>query len=111
MLHCSVVKNLQLSNTAKRSLFKIIFVLVLTFGYQPCVVTAVVLKRKKRKGIFKKSSRPNATRQKYSCEIPKSLNVEPLLLRIEISKLQSFGQVTRMRKEKLAWESCWLDLR
>ena len=36
-----------------------------------------------------------------SCEIQKSLNVEPLLLRIERSQLRWFGQVSRRCQERL----------
>jgi len=38
-----------------------------------------------------------------SSEIRKSLNIEPLLLRIERSQLRWFGHVSRMPREKTCW--------
>ena len=40
-----------------------------------------------------------------SSEIQKSLNVKPLLLRIERSQLKEFGYVSRMHQERLPEQS------
>ena len=70
-LHYSVVMKRELSKKAKLSIFKAVFVPILTYGHESWVM------------------------------IRKSLNIEPLLLRIERSQLRWFGHVSRMPQKRL----------
>ena len=84
-LHYSVVMKRELSKKAKLSIFKAAFVPILTYGHESWVmIEGVTLFNKVR-----------------SSEIRKSLNIEPLLLRIERSQLRWFGHVSRMPQERL----------
>ena len=51
--------------------------------------------------LLRKIERVTLFNKVRSSEIRKSLNIEPLLLRIEISQLRWFGHVSRMPQERL----------
>ena len=100
-LHYSVVMKRELSKKAKLSVFKAVFVPILTYGHESWVMTERMrsqvqasemrfLKRIEGVALFNKVR---------SSEIRKSLNVEPLLLRIERFQLRWFGHVSRMPQE------------
>ena len=102
-LHYSVVMKRELSKKAKLSIFKTVFVPNLTYGHESWVMTERMrsqvqasemryLRRIKGVTLFNKVR---------SSEIRKSLNIEPLLLRIERSQLRWFGHVSRMPQERL----------
>ena len=82
-LYYSVVMKRELSKKAKLSIFKAVFVPIFTYGHESWVMT---------ERMFNKVR---------SSEIRKSLNIEPLLLRIERSQLRWFGHVSRMPQERL----------
>jgi len=97
-LQYSVVMQRELSKKAKLSVFKTVFLPILTYGHESCVMTERIrsqvqasemrfLRRIKRVTLFNKVR---------SSEFRKFLNVEPLLLRIERSQLRWFGHVSRM---------------
>ena len=97
-LHYSVVVKRELSKKTKLSIFKTVFVPILTCRHESWVMTERVrlqvqasemrfLRRIEEVTLFKKMR---------SSEIRKSLTIEPLLLRIEISQHRLFGRVSRM---------------
>ena len=103
-LHYSVVMKRELSKKAKLSIFKADCVPILTYGHESWVMTKRVrsqvqasemmfLRRIEGVTLFNKVRR--------SSEIRKSLNIEPLLFRIERSQLRWFGHVSRMPQERL----------
>ena len=102
-LHYSVVMKRELSEKAKLSIFKAIFVPILTYGHEFWVMTERMrlqlqasemrfLRRIEGVTLFNKVR---------SSESRKSLNIEPLLLQIEKSQLRWFGRVSRMPQERL----------
>ena len=102
-LHYSVVMKRELSKKAKLSVFRSIFVPILTYGHESWIMTDRIrsqvqasemrfLRRIERLTLFDKVR---------SSEIRQSLNVEPVLLRIERSQLRWFGHVSRMPQERL----------
>ena len=102
-LHYSVVMKRELSKKAKLSIFKAVFVPILTYGHESWVMTERMrsqvqasemrfLRRIEGVALFNKVR---------SSKIRKSLNIEPLLLRIERSQLRWFGHVSRMPQERL----------
>ena len=102
-LHYSVAMKRELSKKAKLSIFKAVFVPILTYGHESWVMTERMrsqvqasemrfLRRIEGVTLFNKVRRS---------EIRKSLNIEPLLLRIERSQLRWFGHVSRMPQERL----------
>ena len=102
-LHYSVVTKRELSKKAKLSIFKAVFVPILTYGYESWVMTERMrsqvqaskmrfIRRIEGVTLFNKVRRS---------EIRKSLNIEPLLLRIERSQLRWFGHVSRMPQKRL----------
>ena len=99
----SVVMKRELSKKAKLSIFKEVFVPILTFGHESWVMTERMrsqvpasemrfLPRIEGVALFNKMC---------SSEIQKSFNVEPLLHRIERSQLRWLGHVSRMPEERL----------
>ena len=52
-------------------------------------------------GVLRKIQEVTRLNKVRSSEIRKSLNIEPLLLRIETSQLRWFGPVSRMSQERL----------
>ena len=102
-LHYSVVTKRELSKKAKLSVLKAVFVPILTYGHESWVMTESMrsqvqasemrfLRRIEGVALFNKVR---------SFEIRKSLNIEPLLLRIERSQRRWFGHVSRMPQESL----------
>ena len=93
-LHYSVVMKRKLSKKAKLSIFKTVFVPILTYGHEFWVMTERVRSQvqasemrflRRIEGVNYCLTVFNKVR---SSEIQKSLNIEPLLLRIEISRLR-----------------------
>jgi len=78
-LYRSVVTKLELSNTAKLSIFKSVFVPILTYGHEPWVMTEIISQVHAKKIGFLRRAHGVIPRDKvHSCEIRKALMVEPL---------------------------------
>ena len=102
-LHYSVVMKRELLKKAKLSVFKTVFVPILTYGHKSWVM------------IEKVQSQVHVSKMRFLqtiegvtlfdkvriSEIRKSLNIAPLLFRIERSQLRWFGHVSRMPQERL----------
>ena len=91
-LHYSVVMKRELSKKAKLSIFKAVFVPILTDGH------AWVMTERMRSQVQASEMRflrriegVTLFNKVRSSEIRKSLNIEPVLLRIERSQLRWFG--------------------
>ena len=101
-LHYSVVKKRALSKKAKLSIFRTVFVPILTYGHESLVMMERVQSQvQATKMNFYKNRRSYTAYKVRRSEIRKSLNIEPLLLRIERSQLRWFGHVSRMPQERL----------
>jgi len=76
----SVVTKRKLSNTAKLSVVKSVFVPILTYGHEFYVMTERALSQMQLEEIFLQSVRGMTLRDKVrSCEIGEAVSVEPLL--------------------------------
>ena len=102
-LHYSVVMKRELSKKAKLSIFKAVFVPILTYGYESWVMTERMRSqvRASEMRFLRRIEGVTLFNKVRSSEIRKSLNIEPLLLRIERSQLRWFGHVSRMPQERL----------
>ena len=103
-LHYSIVMKRELPKKAKLSIFKAVFVPILTYGHESWVVTkrmrSQVQASKMR--FLRRIEGVTLFNNVRSSEIRKSLNIEPLLLGIERSQLRWFGHVRRMPQERLS---------
>ena len=102
-LHYSVVMKRELSKKTKLSVFKTVFVPILTYGHEFWVMiervqSQVQASEMRFLQIIEEVTLFNKVR---SSEIRISLNIAPLLLRIERSQLRWFGHVSRMSQERL----------
>ena len=102
-LQRSVVLKRELSQTAKLAVFKSIFVPILTYGHELWVMTERVRSRIQaaEMGFLRRVKGVTRLHKKRNTEIRNSLNIEPLLLRIERSQLRWYGHVMRMPQERL----------
>ena len=102
-LNYSVVMKRELSKKAKLSIFKAVFVPILTYGHKSWVMTKRVRSQVQASEMrfLRKIEGATLFNKVRSSEIRKSLNIEPLFLRIEISQLIWFGHVSRMPQERL----------
>ena len=102
-LHYSVVMKRELSKKAKLSIFKAVFVPILTYGHESWVMTERMRSQVQASEIkfLRRIEGVTLFNKVRSSEIRKSLNIEPLLLRIERSQLRWFGHVSRMPQERL----------
>ena len=101
--YCCVVAKWELSNTAKLSVFKSVFVPIIAYGHESWVITEIILSQVQAAVIVILRSIHCATLcdKVRSCKIRRALNVEPLL-RFERSQLRWFSHVSRMLQERLA---------
>ena len=101
-LHYSVVMKRELSKKAKLSIFKEVFVPILTYGHESWVTTKRVRSQVQASEMrfLRRIERVTLFNKVRSSEIRKSLYIEPLLLRIKRSQLRRFGHVSRMPQEK-----------
>jgi len=91
-LYCSVVTKQELSNIAKLSDFKSVFVPILNYDPEFWVMTEVVLSQGKRQlSDFLRVHDVTIRDKVRRCEICRALNVEPLFLRIEKAQIQYIG--------------------
>ena len=102
-LHYSVVMKQKLSKKAKLSIFKAVFVPILTHGHESWVMTKRVRSQVQASEMrfLRRIEGVTLFIKMRSSEIRKSLNIEPLLLRIERSQLRWFGHVSKMPQERL----------
>ena len=103
-LQRSIVMKKELSRTAKLSVFKTVFVPILTYGHESWVVTERVRSRVQAAEMrfLRKIEGVTLLDKVRSSEIRKSLDIEPLLLRIERSQLRWYGHVNRMPLDRFA---------
>ena len=92
-LHHSVVMKQELSKKAKLSVFKRVFVPILTYGHESLVMTERVRSQVQASEMefLRKIDGVTLSNKMRSSEIQKSLDVEPLLLRIERSQLDGLA--------------------
>ena len=102
-LHYSIVIKRELSEKAKLSIFKTVFVPILTYGHESWVMTERVRSQVQASEMrfLRKIEGVALFNKMRSSEIRKSLNIELLLLRIERFQLKWFGHVSRMPQERL----------
>ena len=98
-LHYSVAMKRELSKKAKLSIFKAVFVPILTYSHESWVITERVQASEMR--FLRRIEGVTLFNKMGSSEIQKSLNIEPLPLRTERSQLRRFGHVSRMPQERL----------
>ena len=94
----------ELSKNAKLSIFKAVFVPILTYGHESCWVMTERMRSQVHASemrFLRRIKRVTLFNKVRSSEIRKSLNIEPLLFRIERSQLRWFGHVSRMPQERL----------
>ena len=103
VLLCSVVMKQELSKKAKLLIFKAVFVSILTYGHESWVMAKRVRSQVQapEMRLLRKIEGVTLFNTVRSSEIQKSLNIEPLLVRIERSWLRWFGHVSRMPLEIL----------
>ena len=102
-LHYSVAIKRELSKKANHSIFKTVFVPILTYGNESWVMTERVRSQVQASEMrfLRRIEGVTLFNKVFSSEIRKSLNIEPLLLRIERSQLRWLGYVSRMPQERL----------
>ena len=102
-LHYSVVMKRELSKKAKLSICKAVFVPILSYGHESWVMTKRVRLQVQASemSFLRKIKGVTLFNKVRSSKVRKSLNIEPLLFRIERSQLRWFGHVSRMPQERL----------
>ena len=102
-LHNSVVQNPELSRKAKLSVFKSIFIPILTYGHESWVLTEKIRSQMQASEMRFLRKIKDVTMFDKHCyaAFRESLDIESLLLRIERSQLRWFGHVSRMPYEQL----------
>ena len=97
-LHYSVVIKQELLEKAKLLVFKAVFVPILTCSFEFWVMTERVRSQVQasKMRFLRRIEEVTLFNNVRSAEIRKSLNIEPLLLRIERSQLRWFGHVSRI---------------
>ena len=100
-LHDSVVMKRELSKKAKLSIFKAVFIPILTYGHESWVMNKRMRSQVQASEMrfLRRIEGVTLFNKVRSSEIRKSLNIELLLLRIERSQLRWFGHVSRMPQE------------
>ena len=102
-LHYSAVMKRELSKTEKLSIFKTVYVLILTYGHESWVLIERMRSQVQASEIrfLLRINRVTLFIKVHNSEIRKSLNIKPLLIRIERSQLRCFSHVSRMPQESL----------
>jgi len=103
-LYRCVVTKWELSNTARFSIFKPVFVPILTNGHESWLMTKRILTEVQaaETGFSRRVHGLTLCDKVRKCEIRKALNVEPLP-RINTSQVRWFGHTSRMSRERLWW--------
>ena len=102
-LHYSVVMKRELSRKAKLSIFKTVFLPIFTYDHKSWVMTERVRSQAQASEMrcLRRIERVTLFNKARSSGIRKSLNIEPLLLRIKRTQLRWIGHVSRMPQERL----------
>jgi len=102
-LQYSVVMKRELSKKAKLSVFRTVFVPILTYGHKFWVMTERIRSQVQASEIrfLRRIEGVTLFNKVCSSEIRKSLKIAPLLLRIERPQLRWFGHVSRILQERL----------
>ena len=108
-LHRAVVVKRELSQKARLSVYRSIFVPTLTYGHELWVVTERTRSRIQaaEMGFLRRVAGLSLRDRVRSSVIRERLKVEPLLLRIERSQLRWFGHLVRMPPGRLPGEVFW----
>ena len=103
-LRYSVIMRRELSEKAKLSIFKTAFAPILTYGHESWIMTERVRSQVQASEMrfLQRIEGVTLFNSVRSSEIRKSLNIEPLFLRIESSQLRWFGHVSRMLQQRLS---------
>jgi hypothetical protein len=103
-LQHSVIRRDEIGVKAKLAVFNSVFVPVLTYGHELWVMTERIRSRIQaaEMGFLRRVSGVTILDRVRSSEIRESLQVEPLLLRIERSQLRYYGHVVRMSEDRIA---------
>ena len=103
-LHRSVVLKRELCTEAKLSMFRSVYVPVVTYGHESWVINEKVRSRVQaaEMGFLRRISGLTLLDIVKSADIRESVNIESLLLRLERSYLRWYGHVTRMSQERTA---------
>ena len=102
-LHWSVVVKKELSRKAKLSIYRSIYIPILTYGHEAWVVTERTRSRIQaaEMSFLRRVSGLSLRDRMRSSVIRERLKVEPLLLRIERSQMRWLGHLVRMPPERL----------
>ena len=108
-LHYAVVMKQELSKKAELSIFTTVFVPILTYGHKSWVMFERMRSKVQASEMrfLRRIEGVTLFNKVRSSEIRKSLNIEPLLLRIERSQLRWFGHVSRMPQESILGLHFW----
>ena len=103
-LYRSMVLKRELCTKATLFVLRSVFVPILTYGHECWIITERVRSRVQaaEMGFLRKARGLSLLDKVKSIDIRQSLNIEPLLLRIERSQLLWYGHVTRMFHERKA---------
>ena len=103
-LHQSVVLKRELCTKAKLSIFRLVYVPILTYGHECWIINEKVRSRVQaaEKGFLRRISGLTLLDKLKSEDIRESLNIEALLLQLERSQLRWYGHVTQMSQERAA---------
>ena len=100
----SILRRGEVGKKAKLAIFSSVFVPIHTYSHECWVMTERVRSRiqASEMGFLRRISGVTLLDRVRSSEIRESLQVEPLLLRIERSQLRYYGHVVRMPQERIA---------
>ena len=103
-LNLSVILKKKLFSKAKLSVFKSVFVSILTYGFECCVTIDRVRSRIQatKMGFLQKVRGLSLLDQVPSTDVCQSHNIEPLLLRTERSQLPWYDHVTPFSHKQTA---------
>ena len=103
-LHRSVVLKRELCTKAKLSIFRSVYVRILTYGHECWIMNEKVRSRVQaaEMGFLREISGLTWLDKVKSVDIRESLNIESLLLRLERSQLRWCRHMTRMSQERTA---------
>ena len=103
-LHRSVVLKRELCTKAKLSIFRSVYVPILTYGHECWIMNEKVRSRVQaaEMGFLRRISGLTLLDKVKSADIREFLNIEALLLRLERSQLRWYVHVTRMSQERTA---------
>ena len=92
---------------AKLSIFKTVFVPILTYGHESWVMTKRVRSQVQASEMrfLQRIEGVTLFNKVHSSEMQRSLDIQPLLFQIERSQLRWFGHVSRMPLERLPKEA------